>query len=234
MALLGVALGIAVGVDPLLGVLLTSIAAALLLARPWQARAGRTSQRQSFLPADTRIGLVGHAGLAAGFVLLASMETVRADLLGYLFGDILALGQTDLLVIAAVAIGALAVLAAIWRVLLADTVNPDILAAEEGGGKGARAEAVFLLLVAALISIGLKLVGALLIVALLLIPAAAARVLARTPENMALLSAVFGAASAPLGLAGAFAVDAPAGPAIVLGAAALFLCASAARQLLAR
>jgi zinc transport system permease protein len=161
------------------------------------------------------------------------METVRADLLGYLFGDVLALSRQDVLLIAAVALVSLAVLALIWRPLLADTVGADVLAAEQGN-KGARAEVVFLVLVAALIAFGLKVVGALLIVALLVIPPAAARPFARTPEGMAALAALVGAASAPLGLFAAYVADAPAGPAIVLAGVALFAALSLAARLVKR
>jgi zinc transport system permease protein len=61
-----------------------------------------------------------------------------------------------------------------------------------------------------------------LIVALLIIPPAAARPFARTPEAMAVMAAVAGALAAPLGLASAYATDAPAGPCIVLAAGAIF------------
>jgi zinc transport system permease protein len=234
MALLGVALGLILGISPLAGVLATSLVVALVLARPWARRGAQTLRERGFLPADTRIGLVGHAGLALGFVLLATMETVRADLLGYLFGDVLALSNTDVVTIVLVAVAALAVLAGIWRRLLADTVNPDILAAEEGSAKGAIAETIFLVLIAVLIAFGLKVVGALLMVALLLIPPAAARVFARTPEAMAVMAALLGALAAPLGLFAAFAVDAPAGPAIVLAAVSLFALLTLAARLVRR
>ena len=227
--LFGVALGLLIGVDPLIGVLATSIAAALLLARPW-----RISPRGGLIPGDTLTGLIGHAGLALGFVLLASLETVRADLLGYLFGDVLALGLQDILWIIAFGAAALLVLAAIWRNLLFDTMNPDILAAEHGGQKGAAAQTIFLVLVAVLIALGLRVVGALLIVALVIIPPAAARAFVRSPEAMAGLSAAIGAVSAPIGLLAAFAFDLPAGPAIVLAAAAMFLVSTAAASLLYR
>ncbi|MBU6473168.1 MAG: metal ABC transporter permease, partial [Alphaproteobacteria bacterium] len=105
------------------------------------------------------------------------------------------------------------------------TVSRDIAIAE---GRDTRlADLAFLVLVAGLVALALKVVGALLIVALLLIPPAAARPLAKTPEAMALLAAVLGALSAPLGIAGAYVFDAPAGPAIVLAAAALFVATSA-------
>jgi zinc transport system permease protein len=232
MALLGVALGLLLRISPLLGVLATSLIAALLLARPWEIGSGTNGAREGLIPTDTRIGLIGHAGLALGFVLLASMESVRADLLGYLFGDVLALNYTDVGIIALVAFSALGILATIWKTLLADSVSPDILAAEHGEKHGPRARGVLLMLVAGLIAFGLQIVGALLIVALLIIPAAAARPLARTPEGMALLAALIGAAAAPLGIFAAFAVDAPAGPSIVLAAASLFVVSNFTARLL--
>ncbi len=237
MALLGVALGLFFGISPLIGVLATSLIAALLLARaPASAAAGAQTgpagnPSGGLIPADTLIGLIGHAGLALGFIMLATLETVRADLLGYLFGDVLALNGDDLVQIALTGAAAIAILILIWRPLLADTVNPDIVAAEGGGKSAFYARGIFLALVAGLIAFGLKIVGALLIVALLVIPPAAARPFARTPEQMALFAAVFGALAAPLGLWAAFAADVPAGPAIVLAAALLFVISAGAARL---
>ncbi len=227
MALLGVALGLILGIDPLLGVLATSLTAAMLLARPWSISPG---SRNALIPSDTLIGLVGHAGLALGFIALAALETVRADLLGYLFGDVLALSRTDLVLIAAMGALALATLVAIWRPLLADTINADIFAAEAGARKGAIAQVAFLVLVAALIALGLRVVGALLIVALIIIPPAAARIFARAPESMAILAGLIGALAAPLGLFVSFVYDFPAGPSIVLAAAAIFLLSTLAAR----
>jgi zinc transport system permease protein len=219
------------GVDPLLGVLATSLAAALLLAKPWSAG---FASRGGLIPADTTIGLIGHAGLALGFIGLSALETVRADLLGYLFGDVLALSSREIVLIGVMGAGALGVLAAIWRPLLADTISPEILAAEAGAAKGTRAQGIFLALVAGLIAFGLKVVGALLIVALIIIPPAVARPFARTPEAMALLAAAIGAVSAPAGLFTAFAFDLPAGPSIVLAATGLFVLSAAAARLMRR
>jgi len=164
--------------------------------------------------------IVGHMGLALGFVVLATMETVRADLLGYLFGDVLALMPSDVMAIAGVSLGILAATALLWRPLLKMAAGGPIAAAE--GRHGNLVQTAFLILVALLVAFGLKVVGVLLIVALLLIPPAAARPLAKTPEGMAVLAALLGALSAPLGLGIAFAADAPAGPCIVLAAGAIF------------
>jgi zinc transport system permease protein len=214
MGLLGAAIGLLTGVSPLLGVGILAVAAALIMAR-----AG-----DGVIPAGTFVGIVGHVGLALGFILLASMETVRTDLLGYLFGDVLALSNADLLEIAGACLAVMLATAWFWRTWLVGTVNTDIARAENR--TGALADVVFLVLVAALVALGLRVVGALLIVALLIVPPAAARPLSRTPEAMALLAALIGAVSAPLGLGAAYVKDIPAGPAIVLAAAAIFLATS--------
>jgi len=114
--------------------------------------------------------------------------------------------------------------------LLADTINADIFAAEAGARKGAIAQVAFLVLVAALIALGLRVVGALLIVALIIIPPAAARIFARAPESMAILAGLIGALAAPLGLFVSFVYDFPAGPSIVLAAAAIFLLSTLAAR----
>jgi zinc transport system permease protein len=219
MGLLGAGLGLLIGVNVVAGVAALGIVAALLMARA----------ENGAIPAGTFIGIVGHVGLALGFILLAGMETVRADLMGYLFGDVLALSSDDLLLAALVCAAILGVTALLWRRLLAFTVSPEIARAEKRHGKFA--EVAFLVVIALLVAVGLKIVGALLIIALILIPPAAARPLARTPEAMAILAALIGALSAPLGIAGALISDAPAGPCIVLAAAALFALTGIAARL---
>jgi zinc transport system permease protein len=212
LGLTGVAAGILLGVSPLIGVVVLAILAALVMARAGESARG-------LIPSGTIIGIVGHVGLALGFVLLATMDTVRADLLGYLFGDVLALSTSEIIWIAAASAGLLVAIAVLWRPLIALSINRDIAIAE--GTRHRLADTAFLVLVAILVALGLKIVGALLIVALILIPPAAARAFSRTPEAMAVLSAFLGAASAPLGIELAWMSNAPAGPSIVLAAAAL-------------
>lgn len=210
MGLLGAALGLLIGVQAVIGTAVLAVVAALVMSRA----ANRS------IPAGTFVGIVGHMGLALGFIVLSLLETVRADLLGYLFGDVLALTASDLFGIALVGLGVLVTMALLWRPLLRIAVSDAIAAAE--GKASPLAQTAFLIVTALLVAFGLKVVGALLIVALLLIPPAAARPLARTPEGMALWATLIGALAAPLGLAGAYSADAPAGPTIVLAAGALF------------
>ncbi len=219
MGLLGAGLGLLIGVNALIGTAALAIAAALIMARATNRA----------IPAGTFIGIIGHMGLALGFIVLATMENVRADLLGYLFGDVLALSARDLAWVAGTSLAALAAIAVLWRPLLKSAVGGDIASAE--GQNSRLAQTALLVLVALLVAFGLKVVGALLIVALLIIPPAAARPFARTPEAMAIIAALAGALAAPLGLMAAYATDAPAGPCIVLAAGAIFALSSSAAQL---
>lgn len=222
MGLLGAAIGLLLGVNALFGTAVLAVAAALVMSR--------ASDRS--IPAGTFVGIIGHMGLALGFIVLSLLETVRADLLGYLFGDVLALTAKDLFGIAAAGIGVLIAMLVMWKPLLRIAVGGAIAAAE---GKGnPLVQTAFLVLTALLVAFGLKVVGALLIVALLLIPPAAARPLARTPEAMALWATAIGALSAPLGLGAAYVADAPAGPSIVLAAGALFILTHLLARLRAR
>jgi len=105
--------------------------------------------------------------------------------------------------------------------LLAATVNEELAAAE--GLAPERTRAVFMILVAAVIAIAMKIIGILLMTSLLIIPAAAARRFAASPERMAVLAAAAGAASVLGGMTASLQFDTPSGPSIVVAALALFL-----------
>jgi zinc transport system permease protein len=150
---------------------------------------------------------------------------VRIDLLSLLFGDILAASQGDLALLAAALILVLGALVALWRPLLAASVQAELAAVE--GVRVGGTKLAFTLLLAALVGVGMKVVGVMLIVALLIVPAAAARRLARTPEQMAVGASGLGALAVALGLWGSLQWDVPSGPAIVTAAILLFAVLSA-------
>ena len=211
-ALLGVALGLALGLSPGLGVLLVCVglAAGLLFL-----------ERMRWLAMDTLLGILAHGTLAAGLLVVGLFEQLRLDLMGYLFGDVLALGEADLWLIAALCIVAGGLLLIIWRPLLAATVDADLAAVE--GVPVQLVRTAYVLMLAAVIAVGMKVVGILLVVSLLIIPAATARRLSSTPERMALLAALLGALSVIGGLFGSLQWDLPAGPAVVSMATLMFV-----------
>ena len=214
--LLGVGLGLALGIDLTLGVVLVALLTGVLLIG---------LGRQRIVPADTLLGILSHATLAGGIVAASRLTGQRLDLMGYLFGDVLAVSGADLAWLAAGGALVLVVIAGFWRTLVAVAVHEELAAAE--GLSPARAEAALVVLLALTVAIAMKIVGVLLIVAFLVMPAAAARPFSSTPEAMVALAALVGAICAAVGLAISMAIDVPGGPAIVLvlSAASLFAIA---------
>lgn len=212
MALLGVALGFLLGVDPALGVAFVVVAGALLLSGAQGVRG---------LSLDTLLGILAHAALAIGLIVSASLDTVRIDLMGYLFGDILAVGWDDVYWVWGGATVILAILFKLWRPLLSITVHSDLAQVE--GINVRRTELLFMLLLALVVALAMKVVGILLVTSMLIIPAAAARALTRTPEAMGAVAALLGMVAVFAGLGASYQFDIPAGPGIVAAASILFL-----------
>ena len=209
-AILGVALSLAFQMSIFFG----AVAVALIMALTVTLLSGRGYAM------DTLLGVLSHASLAFGLVAVSFLSGIRIDLMAYLFGDILAVSRTDLAVIWGGAVVVVALIAWRWSALLTATLNEELAYA---AGLNPRGEQLILTLALAItVAVAIKVVGVLLIAAMLIIPAAAARGLARTPEAMAVIAAAIGAFSAVAGLRGAYIFDTPAGPSIVCVAAICF------------
>jgi zinc transport system permease protein len=211
-ALLGVALGFLFRINLTLGILVICQLLAVLLF---------FGQRQKLLASDTLLGILSHGALSLGLVALAFMENVRIDLMGYLFGDILAISAIDLGWIFVGGGLALAGLLWLWKPLLAITVHEDLARVE--GVAVDRINWIFLALIALTVAVMMKVSGLLLVTSLLIIPAATARRFAGNPELMAVLASLIGCLAVAGGLYGSFTWDTPAGPSIVVAACFLFL-----------
>ncbi|GAB4198159.1 MAG: zinc ABC transporter permease subunit ZnuB [Thalassobaculales bacterium] len=218
-ALLGIALGFLLEVNAAIGILVVCTGVAIALA------SGAPRVR---LAPDTLLGILSHSALSLGLLAVAFLDRVRFDLMALLFGDILAVSSGDLVVVLAGGGLVLGALALLWRPLLALSVHEELAQVE--GVPVARTRLMFLLLLAAVIAIAMKIVGVLLITSLLIIPAAAARPFARTPEQMAAIAAGFAALSVALGLLASVTWDLPAAPAMVAAAAGLFLASQIRRR----
>lgn len=210
-ALLGVALSLATDLPTVAGVSVAALAMAAVVS----LAAGRTHAM------DTMLGVASHGALAVGLVTVAAIGGVRVDLMGYLFGDILSVTRADLVVIWVGAAGVAGLVAWRWDRLLLATLNEDLAAS--AGINATRERLVMTLALALLVAVALKVVGALLITAMLIIPAATARISARTPETMAVAAVGLGVLSVLGGLWVSLRLDAPTGPAIVVVAIGLLL-----------
>ncbi|MBE0484148.1 MAG: metal ABC transporter permease [Bacterioplanes sp.] len=211
-ALLGITLGVLTDINLTLALLLSCVLLALLLL---------PLQQGSRVAADTLLGIVSHSTLAIGLVSLSLADGVRVDLIGYLFGDLLAVEWQDVRWILLMSVLVIGLLIRYWRGLLAVTVSPELAAID--GYPVRRLNVLMVLLLAVVVALAMKIVGILLVSALLIIPAATARSVARTPVQMAVLASVFGMFAVSAGMLGSFYWDTPAGPSVVVAATTLFV-----------
>jgi zinc transport system permease protein len=212
--LIGIAAGLALSLDLTASVLVVTLAVSALLV---------LLSRQQIVPFDSLLGLLAHAALAVGVIAASLVRGPQLDLMAFLFGDIFAITSADLQWIYIGGAIALVALVLVWRPLLSLSVHEDLAAAE--GVPTDRVKLMFVLVLALVVAIAIKIVGVLLTIAFLIMPAAAARPLSETPEQMALFAAIFGALSVALGLFVSVTFDTPGGPSIVLILALFFAAA---------
>ena len=207
-ALLGVTLAYTLEFNIALSVFIISSLIALILIQ---------LQKRTNLPGDALLGLLAHSSLAVGLVVIGFLTFIRFDIMGLLFGDILAVTADDLLIIWIGGPLILLILKLIWKPLFASTVNYEL--AE--GLNPDRAKAIFTILMAGIIAISIKMVGLLLITGMLIIPAAMARNISSSPQSMVIYSVLGGLLSVILGLFTSLQFNTSSGPSII--AASLFL-----------
>ena len=209
-ALLGVTLAYSLEFNIALSVFIISALIALILIN---------LQKRTNLPGDALLGLLAHSSLAVGLVVIGFLSFIRFDIMGLLFGDILAVNVNDIITIWIGGAIILLVLKLIWKSLFASTVNYELAEAE--GLDPDKAKAIFTILMAAIIAISIKMVGLLLITGMLIIPAAMARNISNSPKQMILFSIIGGLLSVVIGLFTSLEFNTASGPSII--AASLFL-----------
>ncbi len=221
-ALLGVALSLFLQIDAVIGVFTIAVLVSLLLV---------LLRRAQIFSSETVLGILSHSALAIGLIAVSLSASGKVHLNSLLFGDILAVSWNDVGVSFAVAVMILLLLLLQWRGLIAYTLNSDIAQVERIGFIGS--EILFMVLCSGLVAIAMKITGVLLISALLILPAAIARIFARTPEMMAVLAACFGIGSIVGGLLLSLEFDLPSGPSIIAAAATYFISGLVISRILA-
>lgn len=211
-AVFGVGLGLLLQLDPIIGV----IAVVLLIVIS-------LSQVSSFNTAlsETTLAVISHTGLAAGIILLGVLPSNTVSLEAILFGDLLATTVADLGMILLTTIILLALLLHHWRAFVAVSVSREIAQAE--GVPVRKVQFLMYLMIALLVAVMMKVMGVLLIAAMLVIPTSGARLLSKSPEQMVMLSVLFGLGALGGGIFGSYQFDWQTGPAIVLTATLLLL-----------
>ncbi|MCX8602596.1 MULTISPECIES: zinc ABC transporter permease subunit ZnuB [unclassified Gilliamella] len=210
-ALLGVAFGFLLNINLFYAIIFVTLILALGLM--WLE-----SQKQ--LPIDTLLGILAHSALSLGLVVISLMDSIRIDLMGYLFGDLLAVTMLDVyqILICVLFIGLMLLWR--WNHFLYITVSEELAFTQ--GINIQFTKLLLTLLLALTIGIAMKFVGALIITSLLIIPAATAKYYAKTPEAMALIAIIIGMLSVIGGLVFSLIYDTPTGPSVVLSGTCLF------------
>ena len=211
-ALLGVTLAYSFSLNISLSVFIVSAVVALLLIN---------LQKRTKLAGDSLLGLLAHSTLAIGLVLIGFLSYIRFDLMGLLFGDILAVTIEDIALVWVGGFVILGILYFIWKSLFSATINYDLSAAE--GMKPEVSNFIFTLLLAGVIALSIKMIGALLITGLLLIPAATARNISNSPNQMVFLATLVGIISVIAGLFTSLELNTSSGPTIIVVALILFI-----------
>jgi len=202
--LLGLGIGIWLQLPIQLSLIVITLIVAISITRIKQ---GNT------LGTDTFIAIAAHSSLALGMLAIALLPAGRIDLMGYLFGDLLSLTQGDLLLLILAAIMSTATLIRYWSGLIMNSLNPEL--AQLAGHNNDQLNLILALLIAVVVAISTKLVGALLMTALLITPAAIARRWSTTPQGMIMGAVIIGWIAITAGLALSWQYDLPVSPAIV-------------------
>lgn len=224
-ALTGVAIGILAG-EPYTGPYGSLFGYCLLFALLVNYTRNRTG-----LAADTLIGVFLSVSLALGASLLLVLASrVNVHILeNVLFGSVLTVDGRDLAILLVVGVGVTTVMVPLFNQLLLASFNPAL--AMVRGVPVKLLDYLFVVLVTVVTVASVKIIGAILVGALLVIPAAAARVVATSLRGFFLLSILFASLAAVLGILVPVevALPIPSGGAIILVAGALFLLSSLLR-----
>jgi zinc transport system permease protein len=222
-SLAGVAVGVIAGWPPLLLAAAVAVGIGLSLHR---------LERVGGLSLDTILGFVLPFFMAAGVLILSLSPGFQPELLSYLFGSILTVSWQGLAAIAAIALVVAAMLARLGRHLVFATFDPE--GAHVAGIDVGRILTAHHVLLALAVIASISLVGIVLVNAMLVIPAATAKLLARSLRQLFVLAPIFGVLGVAVGLLLSYSLDLPSGPAIVVVAGVGFLVTWSWRARLAR
>jgi zinc transport system permease protein len=220
VAFAGVAAGYLLGISPVW----TALAAALIGAGGIEWLRAR---RQA--AGDQALAIVFYTGIAGGVVLISAAGALNANPFSYLFGSILTVTGSDLVVIAVLGIGALVVLAVLMRALIAVSLDED--GARVAGLPVPVLNGVISMLAALTIGVSMRIVGILLIAALMVLPVIAAQRIAWSLRSTIGMSICFGLLSVLVGLTVSYYANLPPGGTIVLAGTAVFLATSTVEAL---
>ncbi|GIX49032.1 MAG: membrane protein [Candidatus Tectimicrobiota bacterium] len=219
-SLAGVALGLLLGWHPLL----TAAGVGVGISASLHA-----IERHTRLALDTLLGFVLPFFMAIGVILLSLLPGYQPELVSFLFGSILTVSRTTLALVAAIFVVVLGFLARFYRQLVFATFDED--AAQLSGVHVAAMLTGYHILLALVVIASIRTVGVILVNALLIIPAATAKLLARSLTHLFVLTPLLGTVSIVGGMVASYYLNWPSGPTIVVLSGLLFLAVGAWRWL---
>jgi ABC-type Mn2+/Zn2+ transport system permease subunit len=222
----GVAIAYLFNGNLLIGALVAAIVVALLIG---------FLSRQGTIKEDTAIGILFAAALSLGVLLISSIRTYAVDLTHIMFGNVLGVSTSDLIVTVLLAVIVLGFITVFFREFLVMSFDPVLAATLRM--RAERFRTLMLILLALTIVVSLQTVGVGLVVAMLITPGAAAYLLTRRLSSMMIVAALIGGLSSVVGLYLSFYLSVASGAAVVLTATVIFLLAflfAPARGLLPR
>jgi manganese/iron transport system permease protein len=202
-----------------LGAAVAAVGTALAIG--WVTRTGR-------LRGDTAIGVLFAGMFALGIFLFSRIPNYVGDLFGFLFGEILGIGDGDLLALTALALVVLALVGVFWKELLYSTFDP--LGAAAAGLPVGRLDYLFLALIALTIVVSLQAVGIILVVAMLVTPAAVGQLVASSFLRLVGVAVAVGITGPIVGLYLSYWLDSATGATIVLVETIVFGVALVAKR----
>lgn len=222
ISLAGVAAGLLTGVHPVLSASLFSVFGAVIIEK----------LRENYRTySELSIAIMLSAGLALGAVLLGLGQGFNASALGYLFGSIVLIGNSDFWLITGIGISALGLIALFYKELYFITFDEE--AASAAGLVVWKISAGFTVLTALTIAVAMRVVGILLVSSLMVLPVAAGIQLARSFKGALFLSVIFSLAAVLAGIFASFYLNLAPGGTIILTSVVILLGVLAGKKVLA-
>ena len=209
----GIGLGYLLGINPVLGAIFFTTASALGIG---------LVTRRTRLPEDTAIGILWAMGMALGIIFIGLSPGYAPDLFSYLFGNILTVPASDLLLMLILDVIIIALVFLLYKEFLVLSFDEEF--STVSGVPTERLYLLLLCLIALTVVVLIRVVGIILVIALLTIPAALARQFTHSLKKMMLLAILAGAVFTFSGLWLSYVLDLASGATIILvSGTALFI-----------
>ncbi len=180
------------------------------------------------LPSDAVLAVVAVSLLCAGLLTMTQMTQMQANVLGYLFGNLLEMRWADMPWLVGMVVIGMAGLAVTWHSQVKLATHADL--AQIAGVSVARQKLLFMGILAGFCAVALQAVGSLLISGLLVLPALTARLYAHSPKQMLVLALILAQVAVTLGVWGSVWLDIQTGLTIVLTLAVAFFMSFAVKR----